>query len=146
MPITSYAKKFKDLTLNLFGSSDGQVLTYKTMVGEFATTDKCLAFYDTGGTPPSPNLLLDFPSIQVIGRGDASATSYPDTYHLMATLKNKLLGIDGQPAAFPELTSCTIRGDITHMGKDSNGRHMFSLNFQLITEPDATADGHRMSL
>lgn len=145
-PILSYAKKFKDLALNLFGATDGKISGYSAVVGEFSATDKCLVFYDTGGLPPIPNLLVDYPSVQVIGRGDTSATAYPDTYNVLAVLKNKMLGIDGQPASFPELTSCTIRGDITHMGKDANGRQMFSLNFQLIAEPVASADGHRMSL
>lgn len=139
------AKKLKDLLLARVPTFEAG--GYKLMVGEFSTSqDRCVVFYDVGGRSPEANVLVDYPTVQVIARGNAAADSYPATYVQLELVSKALLGIPSGSVVYPELTSCTQRGHIQRLGKDDNGRHLFSLNFQLITEPSEDPVGHRVSL
>lgn len=103
--------------------------------------DKVVAILDTGGVGAEPGMNIDYPTVQVLIRGDKSDSGYKDSYAKAAAVRDALLGIPSGPTVYPELTSCTQRGHITSMGYDDKDRPLWSLNFALITEP--TIAGYR---
>jgi hypothetical protein len=109
-----------------------------------SSPDKVITILDSGGRGAEPNLTIDYPNVQILVRGDKTATGYPDAYSKMEKVRAVLLGIPSGHAEYPALTSCTQRGGIVSLGLDENDRPRFSLNFQLITEPEADTDGHRV--
>lgn len=110
-------------------------------VGILGDANNTIAVLNTGGRSPEVLTAIDYPTVQLLGRGAKSGNSYPILYAKMLEAKKLLHAINEDPAkttAFPELSSCLARGDITDLGADANQRPLMSLNFQLITSP---ADG-----
>lgn len=113
-------------------------------VGALGSNDNSIAVLNSGGLSPEVLVAIDYPGIQLLGRGAKSGNSYDILYEKMKSAKLILHAIQEEPAqaaAYPELASCLVRGDITSLGKDENQRPLMSLNFQLITAP--TDVGHR---
>ena len=97
-----------------------------------AAPDKMLVIRNTGGRAPEPNIAQDYPTVQIIGRGEKKAGGQEEIYQKMVAARRALLGIPSAPAAYPELSSCIGIGDITDVGYDDSDRPMYTLNLQLI--------------
>ena len=106
--------------------------------------NEVVAVVDTGGLSPNPKWLLDYPSVQVLLRG--APNGYVTTRTKAIRIKDELLGIMSQTVNSNRIVSITMNGDIAYMGVDQNERPMFSLNFRLIIQPQASADTNRASL
>jgi len=106
--------------------------------------DKVIYIMDSGGRPPNPKWLLDFPSLQVVVRG--SVGSYLDTYNEAKAVKDILLGAPSQDLLSDRWVSITMMGDLGFIGRDENERPMFSVNFALIIEPQSVANSNRLAL
>ena len=106
--------------------------------------DRCVTIYDTGGLDSNPRWLLDYPTIQVMVRGKPG--EYQETYAKALEVKNLLLGLPSQNIGDVRWVQVNIRGDIGFIGYDSSRRPEFSVNFQLILEPDPTANSNREPL
>ncbi len=105
------------------------------------TPDKVIMISDTGqGNDPNPKWLLDFPTVQVMVRGGAS--SYLATYTIYKAAKDILLGLTSQAINSDRWNAVNISGDLGFIGRDENNRPMFSVNFQLIVEPQVPAGTH----
>jgi len=104
--------------------------------------DQVVVLMDSGGRPPEVGVGIDYPNVQVIVRGSKDSGGYLESYNKALDIKNELLAIPSAPTAWPELTSCVCRGDITAMGYDENDRPLWSLNLALITTPTLT-NSHR---
>jgi hypothetical protein len=95
-----------------------------------ATPDTIISIYPSGGTSGDFKLAYDRPRIQIIVRG----TKDPRVgYELANKIYDKLHGMynctfvpNGTHIVLCEGVQTPI-----HIGKDSNGRHEFSLNFDL---------------
>lgn len=112
-------------------------------VGYFGAADNSLLMVNSGGRNPEVLVGIDYPNVQIIGRGNKATNSYSILYDKMKAAKLLLHAIMETPqkaTAFPELVSCLVRGDITQMGLDDNKRPLMSLNFQLITAPIDTGN------
>lgn len=107
-------------------------------VGMLGQNNNSIAAINTGGRSPEVLVAIDYPTVQILGRGAKSGNSYAVLRSKMEEVKLLLHAINENPAkatAFPELVSCLVRGDITDMGVDDAQRPMMSLNFNLITSP-----------
>lgn len=96
------------------------------------------------GSPPNPRYLIDFPSIQVIVRGNED--SYVAARTLAVKAKDILLGLPSQDLNGDRWVAINMIGDMAYVGADPKQRHMFSINFALIIEPAASGDTNREPL
>lgn len=111
-----------------------------------ASPDKVITLIDQGGLPGIPNLLVDFPGLQILVRGERGGVGYNTGWVMMRKIRDAVLGMPNHPAEFPELDGVTERGTIVPLGYDDSDRHTWSCNFNLIVEPAANAISHRESL
>lgn len=103
--------------------------------------DTAITIYDSGGSPPNPKWLLDYPSVQVRVRG--ANGGYVAARAKAVDIKNALLGLDSQDIDGDRWVSVTMAGDIGLIGYDQSNRPLFSLNFRLIIEPQTAAGTNR---
>ena len=106
--------------------------------------DQIIYINDTGGLPPNPKWLLDFPTIQVVVRG--AVGTYLDTFREAKAVKDLLMGADSQDILGDRWVSITMNGDLGFIGRDEDERPMFSINFALIIEPQSVANSNRLAL
>lgn len=106
--------------------------------------DRAIMITDTIGAEPNPKYLLDFPRCQLLVRGNANG--YLDTFREAKAIKDLLLGVPSQDINGDRLVSVTISGDQAFIGRDENMRPLFTTNFDLIIEPQSTANTNRVAL
>lgn len=111
-----------------------------------ATPDQVICLVDQGGPAGIPNLLVDFPGLQVLIRSSPGGEGYRTSRLMMNKVRDAILGMPNHPIQFPELDGVTERGHVAPMGYDDKDRHIWSDNFQMIVEPEANAISHRASL
>ena len=97
------------------------------------TPDQAIAVYATGGPGGDGKLPYDNPTIQVIVRGNqdprAPGALAQTIYDLLHGFRNSTFMTSGA-----WIVGCRgIQSAPVHIGRDENGRHEYSLNFQLIT-------------
>ena len=127
----------------LQGVSGGSLVSgWGQQISNFITEpDKQLVIRDTGGLPSELAVAVDYPSVQVLIRGKATAGGYTEAYAFAIAVRNALVGIPSRPALWTKLTSVTPRGHIQDLGKDDQARPVFSFNLQLILS--FTTSGYR---
>lgn len=141
--VTRPSKGIVDI-FNAIASSDlaGWVVTTGSMPNK---PDKCITVYDSGGRDPEARLSINYPSIQVVVR--ASEKEYAAAWDQCDKLKGWIHGINEvNAAAYPDLRSCLMTGEITDLGRDENNRPSFSMNFRLITMPVPTGGDSREAM
>ena len=108
--------------------------------------DRGIMISDTGGfIDPNPKFTLDFPSCQIMIRGNSSG--YLDTYREAKAVKDLLLGVDSFTTTEGDrMVSITQNGDLGFIGRDDNMRPLFIINFALIIEPQVVANSNRIAL
>lgn len=104
-------------------------------VSKLGTNDNSVAILDQAGRGREVKIGIDYPAVQLIGRGDKAGNSYSVLYAKMEAISLVLHSIDQNPSEWTELVSCLVRGGITPLGNDANDRPQVSLNFNLITAP-----------
>ncbi|MEE8599215.1 MAG: minor capsid protein [Dehalococcoidales bacterium] len=134
------SEHLKDLLATHVGTS-GWAIEIGTMP---STPDRVIKIMDTGGDTPNPKWLLDFPSCQVMVRGNASG--YLDTFREAKAVKDILLGVDSQDINGDRLVAVNMQGDLGSIGRDEDMRHLFSMNFSLIIEPQVVSNSNRQAL
>lgn len=115
-------------------------------VGNFGAADNSITFVDSGGRAPEVLVAIDYPNVQLIGRGNKAGNSYAILHNKLQIAKRILHAIQetqGFKTHFPELVSCLVRGEIASLGLDDNQRPLLSLNFELITAPLDADRGNR---
>ncbi len=109
------------------------------------TPDRVIMLTDTGGIEPNPKWLLDFPTVQVMIRGNANG--YLDTFREAKAVKDLLLGIDSFTSADGDRwVSLTQNGDMAFIGRDDGMRPLFTINIAIILEPQVVANSNRLAL
>ncbi len=108
------------------------------------TPNKVISIHDTGGQEPNPKWLLDFPTIQVMIRGEVSG--YLATFVEAKAVKDLLLGVTSQDLNDDRWVSVTQNGDLGFIGRDDSMRPIFSVNFALIIEPQVVANSNRFAI
>jgi hypothetical protein len=110
-------------------STDWAIMISRMRDGKDAP-NKSIAIYDTGGLAPEPGLDINYPSIQIIVRGEPDG--YADTHKKCRDIRDVLLGRRSETRGGDVWASITMPYDILSLGYDDNERPEFSLNFQLI--------------
>jgi len=105
---------------------------------------KIIMLSDTGGLEPNPRWLLDFPSAQAMIRGEVGG--YLATHKEASAVKDILLGIPSQTIANDRWVAINLGSDVAFLGLDEKEHPLFSINFRLIIEPQATANTNRSPL
>ena len=106
--------------------------------------DQIISINDTGGLEPNPKWLLDYPTLQVMVRGETSG--YLETFVEAKAVKDLLLGITSTDINGDRWVSVTQNGDLGFIGRDEKMRPLFSVNFALIIEPQVVANSNRLAL
>lgn len=106
--------------------------------------DNIIVITDTVGLPANPKWLIDFPTLQVMVRGNANG--YLDTYNEAKAVKDLLLGITSFDLLGDRWDSVTLNGDLGFIGRDDAMRPIFTMNFALIIEPQVVAESNRLPL
>lgn len=142
------AMLLRDYLVAYLNSKDIAILTgWAISIGKMPhEPDKQICLIDQGGPAAYPNLLVDFPGIQVLVRGGRGGTEYQSSYLQVRRVRDAILGMPNQPSEFPELDGVTERGHIVPLGYDEMDRHTWSSNYQLIVEPGTNTITHRSSL
>lgn len=124
-----------------FGASEGWSICIGRLINN---PDTIVMVKSLPGQPPNPKWLLDYPSAQVIVRGNE--TGYLEAHAKAQKVKNLLLGLPSQDLNGDRWVQINMAGDIADLGQDEKQRPMFSLNFQLIIEPAVSSDSNREPL
>lgn len=111
---------------------------------EIDQPNKLIMINDTGGLDPNPKWLLDFPTLQIMVRGEING--YLDTWNEAKAVKDIMLGLDPQALNGDWWVSVTMNGDLAFIGRDEADRPLFSMNFALIIEPQSVANSNRLAL
>jgi len=106
------------------------------------TPDTVVTIYDTGGDPPSPKFLLDFPTVQVRIRG--ARQDYKNAFVKAQSVKDALLGVGQTTVNGTLYVGITQIGDINFIAYDDSERPIFTTNWQIIREP--TTGTHRTTI
>lgn len=134
------SEHLKDLLATHVGVSGWQI-----EIGAMPPTpDEVIMISDTGGLEPNPKYLLDFPTCQVMVRGNVSG--YLDTFREAKAVKDLLLGIDAQDINGDRIDGIIQNGDLGFIGRDETNRPLFVVNFALFVEPQVVANSNRVAL
>lgn len=106
--------------------------------------DHIVVISDTGGREPNPKWLIDYPTLQVMVRGNTSG--YLATFVEAKAVKDLLLGITSFNLNGDRWVSVTQNGDLAYIGRDEKMRPLFSVNFALIIEPQVVTNSNRLPL
>lgn len=95
-----------------------------------ALPNDCMAVFAYGGTPPSVDAAVEYPSVQVRVRATSHDTAYDNAYAVMKSLHT--------------LTRTTINGTLYYwiaakqspssLGRDEKGRYLYVVNFDAMKE------------
>ena len=101
--------------------------------GATGVPDTVITTYNSGGLPPNPKWLLDYPSVQVRIRG--AVGGYLASRSKAQEVKDALLGIPSQDVGADRLVAINGEGDILDIAQDDNRRPLHTVNFTMIIEP-----------
>ncbi len=105
---------------------------------------KVIMLSDTPGTAPNPKYLLDFPSSQIMIRGEIG--EYLETYAEAEAVYDILLGITSLDIGGDRMVAINMLGGVGFIGRDENDHPLFAMNLALIIEPAASAETNRIAL
>lgn len=111
-------------------SDSGFSLTFRTnlFVSQMPESpNRCVAIYDSGGYHPTPNYVYDYPTIQIMVRGNKFG--YVDAYNLSESIKRYLHGKQNVIIDLTRYILILAQGDIISLGQDDNNRPILSCNF-----------------
>lgn len=124
----------EDITDYLTSSSVGFTLgtdLFVTMLPDGPNVpDTCIGIVDTGGWEPEP-AGVEFPTVQILGRGIQGQTGYKTIYTMMETAADALHMLDNiiiNTAYYLHFYKAT---EISFLGYDEKGRPMFSCNLRI---------------
>lgn len=117
----------------LAGSQDGWTFAVGDML---AKPNQFVSIRNIGGKSAEPGLAIDYPTVQILCRGDVGPNGYPDGYSKARAVRDALLGIPNGGTDYPELTMITQIGHIQDLGRDDQSRPLFSVNLQLTESRD----------
>ena len=141
----SVSEGLKDLLVTagvgVFAAESGWGIFIGREPGDPETT---ITIYDTGGFPPNPAWLLDFPTAQIRVRG--ARNGYQAASQKIRDIKDALIGIDSLDLNGDRWVSITMPSDPLSLGFTEEDKPLFVANFNLIIEPGVTALTSRTAL
>lgn len=129
-PAEATKQKLVAANVGVFNADAGWCIS----IGQFHPTNpQCLLVNGSGGRNPMPHYRINWPSVQVMGRG--SESGYQAARAKMKEVCDTLLGMGTEVLNGDTYRSCNQIGDVIYLGVDTNGRPLFSANFWFIVEP-----------
>lgn len=123
----------------------GGTAAFSLFVGSWPEAPSaCVLINATGGLPPEPRLLLNYPSVQVVVRGAPSG--YVAARNKMTQIVNALIGLVPGVISGDTYRGCIQIGEVATLGQDDKTRQLFSANFRFFVEPAAIPGGHRVAI
>lgn len=146
--MADYAVGIKDIlvaaNVGSFNGLPAPLVAWPIMVGTLpldAAQGICVTL--TGGRPPDPKWTLDYPSAQVLIRGNNR--DYVGASAKARAVKDALLGKPAADLNGDHWDHINMTGDINFLGYDQSERPLFSINLALIIEPQV-GSGHRQAI
>jgi hypothetical protein len=106
---------------------------------EPATPADVVTLYDTGGVDVLPDIELHTTTIQVRVRSTDREAGYELQELIAAAFLKPRAVAENQPVAFDaeghRYIAFAARGDIVSLGRDDNGRALFTANYELQRQP-----------
>lgn len=127
-----------------------QILVDKGITGTIEVSrmpdspNECITIYDSGGQANNPKWLLDYPTIQVMVRGNPDG--YAAAYQKAKDVQDALLGLESQTIGGNRWVSVLAMGGIISLGYDEKNRPSLSMNFRITIEPAASTYTNREPL
>lgn len=146
--MTDVCTNIKDILLaanvaNFPGASPvSPTTTWKMELYKMPADTEVIGIINTGGKVPNPKWAIDYPSVQVMLRGNQNDSAA--AVAMAQKVKDALLGFSSATVNGDRIDAINMIGDITSLGFDENNCPMFSVNFSLIVEPANT--GNRAAL
>jgi len=106
--------------------------------------DRAITIYDSGGLDPSPGWLLDYPSVQVVVRGEQNR--YSEAYDKAIEIQKVILGKAALDLNGDRWVQFNQAGGVGFIGYDQNRRPELSINFNLIIQPGVSSGQNRSPL
>lgn len=94
--------------------------------------DKAIGVFETGGIFISPKWQRDEIMVQFLTRGPQR--DYETSYAWAKQVQDAILGISPQVINGKSYVLFVMIGGISHTGMDQRERHVFSLNFKVVSE------------
>ena len=143
MGMKSPAVGIKDLLEAAFVGTFAAGAGWALAVGAPMTSpDTCITCVDGPGQSPYANLALNFPSVQVLVRGNPG--DYVGAHDKGRDAIDAVLGAGYQSVNGDLWGGITQMGDLAFLGYDEKNRPIFSANFSINVEPATT--GHRQAI
>jgi len=138
-PAVGVKDKLVTAAVGVFAAATGWSLA----VGKLPTSpDTALACVDSGGVSPYPSFALNFPSVQVLVRGNPG--DYVGAHDKGRAAIDALLGSAPATVNTDYWRGITQIGDLSFIGYDDENRPTFSANFSIHIEPSST--GYRQPI
>lgn len=129
-PAVGCKDKLVTAAVGVFAATSGWSLA----VGKLPTVpDTALACVDSGGVSPFPSFALNFPSVQILVRGNPG--DYVGAHDKGRAVIDALLGCPPGVVNTDQWEGITQIGDLAFIGYDEKNRPMFSANFSIHVEP-----------
>ena len=102
----------------------------------------CITIYDTGGNEQSDTLAIDNETIQLRAR----CVRYDSGYNLLSAIRRFLQSKSAIVVNETLYVGFWVIATVTHIGKDENDLHIWTLNFRVMREPKLSEIGNRQSM
>jgi hypothetical protein len=142
-PTAFFVQIFKDAGIAQWYTDTPDTSPWKIALGQFPPRpDTVILLNEASGLAPYPSLLVNFPSVQILIRGNQSGRN--ETRAKLKEAIDCVLGYTpGLIVGGDTLQSVQQLGDVMPLGFDQEKRPMFSANFSLIVLPAPSALSHR---
>lgn len=122
----------KFLHANALGIYSETLTTSNIFIAKIPSTpNSCICIYPTGGSPPDFKLGYDIKSFQIIVRGTKNPKTGSDVAEQIYSLLHGF-GAGQLTEGGTWVVSCkSMQGGPAHIGIDANGRHEYSMNFEI---------------
>lgn len=139
------AQGIANLLVDASVGAAGGTADWGIFIGKLPSSPKAaIGIVTTGGTPPNPQYLLDYPSVQVMVRGNPNG--YVAGRAKAQAVKDAILGLPSQEVNGDLWVQFNMIGDVVTVGFDENNCPLFSVNFALIIEPAESDTSNRIPL
>jgi len=130
--MTSVAKDMADLLETRGVGTVGTDIYIGQLPDRNDSPDKAIGVFETGAIYLNPRCQRDELMVQFLARGPQR--DYETSYTWAKQVQDAILGIPPQTVNGKSYVLFVSIGGISHTGMDQRERHVFSLNFKIVSE------------
>ena len=102
----------------------------------------CVTIYDIGGSEQDDTLAIDTDMVMLRAR----CVAYNDGYNLLSAMRRFLQSKSAVVVNETLYVGFWVIAAVTHLGKDENDLHIWTLNLRVMREPKLSEIGNRQSM